>query len=125
LQEGEMKASDDPYVTATDQGQVVSAPGWAPLAVRIPWCLSWIAVALLSLQVFVSPIIYQSRLATGAYITTEIGAGVLGAIGAVGVLVIRLVRSGGSPDPFTRRLAWSILRGLLVVIFILTGLEVA
>ena len=77
------------------------------------------------MQVFVSPIIYRSRLATGAYIMTEIGVGALAAIGASGVLVARLARSRGSSDLYTRRLAWSILRGLLVVLFILTMIEVA
>jgi hypothetical protein len=96
-----------------------------PRRVRIPWCLSWLAVALLFLQVLFSPIIYRSRLATGAYIVTEIGAGAVGAIGAFFVLAVRLVRSRGSSDPYTRKLAWSILRGVLVVFFIAAAIECA
>ncbi len=120
-----MKVGDDPYFTATDKAKSHPPRGKALLVVRIPWCLSWLAVAFLSMQVFVSPIIYSSRLATGAYIMMELGAGALAAIGASGVLVARLVRSRGSSDLYTRRLVWSILRGLLVVFIILTMIEVA
>ncbi len=120
-----MKAGYDPYFTATDKAKPHPPRGIAQLVVLIPWYLSWLAVALLSMQVFVSPIIFRSQLATGAYIMTEIGAGALGAIGAFGVLVVRLVRSRGSSDLYTRRLSWSILRGLLVVFFVLAGIKVA
>ena len=119
-----MKVGDDPYFTATDKAKSHPPRGKSLLVVRIPWCLSWLAVAFLSMQVFVSPIIYSSRLATGAYIMMG-SAGALAAIGASGVLVARLVRSRGSSDLYTRRLVWSILRGLLVVFIILTMIEVA
>ncbi len=95
-----MRADDDPYFTATDKAKPHPPRGMAQLVVRIPWCLSWVAVALLSMQVFVSPIIYQSRLATGAYIMTEIGAGAarchLG------------LRRAGHPTGAFRRLARSV-----------------